>query len=151
MRYLFINRILSKHHRHLFLQIVGKVADKKNTTIEDRNAKTTQFNQSRTSFSTRALETSFFLAPVCKQSRRVFTIEVDVAEHSGCTIIAQVVQLISVRTCKFLECGATFLGWVFGTLALACYDCVVLKLKVHWTYCSIQKNKEKLCHLEAVA
>ncbi|CAN7067027.1 unnamed protein product [Brassica rapa subsp. trilocularis] len=97
-----------------------------------------------TSFLTRTLETSFFLAAVCEQSRRVFTIEVDVAEHSGCTIIPKVVQLISVWTSKFLECGATFLGRVFWTLALACYDCVVHKLKVHWTCCSIQKKKDKV-------
>ena len=68
-------------------------------------------------------------------------IEIDVTEHSGSTIVTQVIELFGVRTRKVQKRGAAFLYWEFGTFALACYDCIVHKLKVHWTCCYHEKRE----------
>jgi len=66
-----------------------------------------------------------------KQAWWVLAIEVDVAEHCRCTVIALVIDVRIKRACKFLERVAAVFGRKFWPFALACDDCVVLELKVH--------------------
>ena len=66
-----------------------------------------------------------------KQARWVLAVEVDVAEHCRCTVIALVIDVRIKRACKFLERVAAVLRRKFWPFALACDDCVVLELKVH--------------------
>jgi hypothetical protein len=76
---------------------------------------------------------SFALAS--KQAWWVFTIEIDVAEHSRCTVVAVIIDVIHKWACKFQESTAAFVSREFGPFALACDDCVVLELKVHRATC----------------
>jgi len=66
----------------------------------------------------KAIFPSFAL--IGKEARRVFAIDVDVAKHNFCTVSCQVIDLISKRASKLLESLTAHLGWVLGSLALAC-------------------------------
>jgi hypothetical protein len=70
-------------------------------------------------------------AHVGKQAWGVLAIEVDVAEHCGCTVAAVVIDVIKEWAREFLEGTTALVGRKFWPFALACDDCVVLELKVH--------------------
>lgn len=72
-----------------------------------------------------------FFALAGKQAWWILAIEVDIAEHCRCTVVALVIEVIIIRAREFLECGTAFAGWKLWPFALACDDCVVLELKVH--------------------
>lgn len=68
-----------------------------------------------------------------KQAWWVLAIEVDVAEHCGCTVIAFIIDVCIKRACKFLERITAVFSRIFWPFAPACDDGVVLELKVHRT------------------
>lgn len=72
-----------------------------------------------------------FFALAGKQAWWILAIEVNVAEHCRCTVVALVIEVRTIRAREFLECGTAFAGWKLWPFALACDDCVVLELKVH--------------------
>jgi hypothetical protein len=72
-----------------------------------------------------------FFALAGEQARWILTIQVDVAEHCRCTVVALVIEVRIVRARELLECGTAWAGWKLWPFALACDDCVVLELKVH--------------------
>lgn len=83
-----------------------------------------------------AVKTFFALfAHVGKDSRRIATVEVDVAEHSGGTIVLVVVKSFCERASKVLEGGATHLCRIIWPFAFACYDCVILARKIFFARC----------------
>jgi len=80
---------------------------------------------------TAAIKTKLsFSAHVGKQAWRVTSIDVDVAEHGVGAISCHIINGICIRACKFLQGVATRHRHVSRSFALACENCIVLRLKV---------------------
>lgn len=83
-----------------------------------------------------AIEAFFaFFAHVSEYSRRITTIEIDVAEHGGGTICLFIVKNFREWASKVLEGRATYLGRIIWSFAFTCYDCVILGRKIFFACC----------------
>lgn len=89
-----------------------------------------------------AVKTFFaFFTHVGKDSRRITTVKVDVAEHCGGTIVLFVVKNFCKRASKVLEGGATHICRIIWSFTSACYDCVVLVCEIFFARCFNKTRK----------